>query len=110
MTTSFAGVSLPAASKIDGPHIVTIRDRVLLSGNHKVQASSVTVINPKFRCLGTWAEYEAVLALVGTSGTLITEQEPSGYGTCYISALEVQESDNPSYFYFTVEFKRDTTS
>jgi hypothetical protein len=111
MTTTFSGVTLPNASKFNSSTVVAIRDALLLSGKHRILTNTNVGFEPKYRCFGTWAEYLAVAALVGSSATLVTTQVPGGYTNCYISSLDgPEESDNPDKFYFTVSFKRDTVS
>lgn len=108
MATSFAGHTLPNASKIAHDYSIALRDSLLLVGTHMIQSNANMGFSATYRCFGTWAEFETILAHVGSSGTLITEAEPSGYTNCYISSIKVLESDNPNYFHFDVGFSRDT--
>lgn len=105
--TTFGGVLLPNASKIDATPGVLLKETVLLSGKRYIQTNTHLGFSTVFDCLGTYAEYQAVRALIGVSGTLITT--PETYTKCYISAMHLSESDNPGYFRFKVEFKQDTT-
>lgn len=110
MTTTFDGVTLPNAGKLQGQTQIAIRDALLMDGKHRIRSNTNTAFNPTFRCMGTYAQHTALVAKVGTAGTLITPQNPTGYTQCYIASLsELQESDNPSYFYWTISFKRDTS-
>lgn len=108
MATTFNGVTLPNASKISEQPIVALSDTLLVSGYHSVQTNPNLGFGATYRCLGTWAQYAAILALVGTKYTLVTEQ--TSYTNCAISSIKVQESDNPGFFYFDVEFKRETVT
>jgi hypothetical protein len=108
MTTTFGGVSLPAASKISESPQVALTDTLLLSGKHSIQTNPNMGFGAAYRCFGTWAQYQAILGLVGQSGTLVTEQ--TSYTLCYIASIKTLESDNPGYFYFDVEFKRETVT
>jgi len=108
MTTTFNSVPLPNASKISGEVGALINETVLLSGKHSIQATTGTGFGATFRCFGTWAQFEAIIALIGSPYTLITATET--YYKCYISGdVKVEESDNPSWFYFDVSFRQDTT-
>jgi hypothetical protein len=109
MTATFDNTVLPNASKLSHAYPVPSKDLLLLSGKHLIQSASLTGFEPKYRCLGTWTQFEAVLAKVGTFGTLVTDAYPSGYTDCCISSITVDESENPGYFYFDVSFKRDTS-
>jgi hypothetical protein len=104
---TFGGTALPTASKIAATPTVLLNETTLLSGKRYIQTNTNTGLATKFRCFGTWAQWEAVLAKVGVSGSLVTDSET--WTKCYISGLSVQESDNPAWFYFDVEFKQDTT-
>jgi hypothetical protein len=106
MATTFNSIPLPNASKIKHRNVIAIRDSLMLDGKHMITSNVNMGFEADYRCLGTWAQYEAVLALVGTPYTLITETET--YTNCYISVGDPSESDNPGYFYFDVSFKRDT--
>lgn len=107
MATTFGGVTLPHASKINATPGILLKETTLLSGKRYIQTNTNLGFSTKFNCFGTYAEYTAVRALIGVSGTLVTT--PETYTKCYISGLSVQESDNPEYFVFSVEFKQDTT-
>jgi len=106
MATTFNSIPLPNASKIKHRNPIAIRDSLMLDGKHMIQVNSNMGFEADYRCLGTWTQYEVVLALVGTAYSLITENET--YTNCYISVSDPTESDNPGYFYFDVSFKRDT--
>ena len=108
---TFATKTLPNASKIAASPKILIKETTLLSGKRKVQSNANVGKSAKFRCFGSWNDYLATLALVGTKGDLV--MYPSGGSTetwtnCYISGLSVAESDNPAWFYFDVEFVRET--
>ncbi|MFA6335498.1 MAG: hypothetical protein WCX48_08075 [Bacteroidales bacterium] len=105
--TTFGGVLLPNASKIDATPSILMNESTLLSGKRFIQTNTNLGFSSKFRCFGTYAQYQAIRALIGISGSLVTNQET--FTKCYISGLSVQESDNPSWFHFSVEFKQDTT-
>jgi hypothetical protein len=109
MTTTFGGVLLPAASKLDEQPVIAIRDGLLLCGKHRIQSNTNTGLEILFECMGTKEQKAAVQALIGQSETLITPQNGSGFTKMYISSFKNKESDNPLYFYFTVGFKEDTT-
>lgn len=107
MTTTFAGTTLPDASKLGATPQILLRETVLLSGKRYIQPNTHIGESVRFSCFGTKAEYLAIRNLIGVSGTLVTDFE--SFTKCYISALSLQESENPIWFAFSVEFKQDTT-
>jgi hypothetical protein len=107
MAVSFAGVPLPNASKIKGQPQILLNDTILIDGKHSIQATTQMGQVVTYTCLGTWAQYEAILALVGSDGTLITEDETYS-DHMYISSLSYEESANPNYYFFTVSFALET--
>ena len=108
MASTFGGVTLPNASKLAEDDIIQLRDALLVSGKHRVVTTANKGFSTVVKCCGTFAEKEAVRALIGTSGSLVTPWVT--YTKCSISAFTMQESDNPLKFYFDVTFKEDTTT
>ncbi len=108
MTTTFATVTLPNASKIGGGFQTLTGETVLLSGKRAVQSSTEYGRAHTFTCYGTWAQFEALLAKVGTKGDLVTEADT--FSNCYISGeLALSESNNPGSYYWKISFVQDTT-
>lgn len=108
MTTTFGGVTLPDASKIEETPEILLEETVLMSGERSIQSNTSYGFGATYHCLGTWAQYKAVLALVGVASSLVTEAGET-YTKCYISSIKVKESDSPLSYLFDVGFRQDTT-
>jgi hypothetical protein len=105
MTTTFKGATLPEASKISEEPAIRLRETVLMSGYSSIQSKTITGFGASYSCLCTWAEYKVILALVGSSGSLVTAAGET-YTYCYISALRVQETDSPGSYQVDVSFRQ----
>lgn len=104
---NFGGTELPNASKHKGTIQVLTNDTILIDGKHSIQSSTEVGTAATYTCLGTWAQYEAVLACIGSSATLDTQDE--SYTNMYISSWDgPTESANPGYYFFTVGFVKET--
>lgn len=106
---SFGGVALPNAGKISESLSIPMRDTLLASGAHELQLSTRYQVLPVVKCLGTWAQYQVVLALIGTYASLVMPSTGMTYTNCAISTITVAETDNPLYYEFQITFKQDTT-
>jgi hypothetical protein len=106
---TFSGVVLPNAGKVDETFVIPMRDALLLTGAHSIHTNTRYGLLPVFTCMGTQEQFTAVRALIGVVGDLVVPITGETYTNCYISGLKRNESNNPQYFMWTVEFKQDTT-
>ena len=107
MATTFNGVTLAGAGKAQYSFPTHTNSTTLMSGKNYVQSSAQYGVKVTFECFGTWAEFEAILALVGSKYTLVTEHDT--WTNMYIEGEpNVTESDAPGYFKFKVSFVRHT--
>ena len=102
----------PVAGKRAGTTKVQTTDTLLLSGKHSVQPTVNYGWSESYECMGTWADYLALIALIGQKLTLTITDTVAGtltYTKCAISGdISFRESDNPGYYYWTVGFVQET--
>jgi hypothetical protein len=120
VTITFGSVTLmgsdqtPIAGKRKATPIIALTDTLLLSGLHSVQTNPNVGWKEAYDCMGTWTDFLAILGQVGNKQTLTISGTPAGtltYTNCAISSFGTPtESDNPSYYYWTVEFTRETVT
>ena len=118
VTITFGTVTLmgsnktPVAGKRRATPVILTTDTLLLSGLHSVQTNPNMGWKESYDCMGTWADYLAIIGQVGKKLTLTISGTPAGtltYTNCVISSLgTATEGDNPGYYYWTVEFVRET--
>jgi hypothetical protein len=108
MTTTFAGVILPNASKVKTTFDTLTKVTVLLSGKRSVQTNPEVGMNFSVTCLGTRAQFLALLALVGTKDSLVTDDDT--YTNCAMNGnIDYTETDDPDdQFFFSFGFVRET--
>jgi len=107
MTTTFGGVTLVGAGKAKIRFKALTNETTLMSGKRYVQTNAQTGMEIEVEGLCTWAEFEAIVAAVGTGATLTNEYD--SWSNCYITGEpEATESDAPGYFNYKVQFVRHT--
>ena len=103
----------PIAGKRKGAATVRVTEKTLMSGRRVVRGSVRHGWRESYDCLGTWAEYEALLGMIGQQQTLTITGTPAGTITkekCQIGAdIPCTESENPEYYHFSVTFVQDTS-
>jgi hypothetical protein len=103
MTVTFSGVEIKNASKVRMKPEVASRDTLLQSGKHSVKSNVNYGRSWTYTGLGTKAEVNAVLALIGTKAALVTEEET--VSNAYITSWDdLEESDTVGEYFFTVTF------
>ena len=107
MTVTFDGVEIKNASKISRIYPTLTTDTVVLSGKHSVQSNTNYGYSARFAGFGSLSDVTDLLAKVGTKATLVVNGV--SFTNCYISGgVQVDESDNPSWYTYTVEFVQET--
>lgn len=102
----------PITGKRKAEPSIQIKDTLLLSGKHSIQTNVNYGWTESYDCMGTFADYLALLGMIGQKLTLVVSGTPAGtltYTKCAISgAGGLRESDNPGYYYWTVSFVQET--
>ena len=109
MTVTFDSVEIPNASKISEEFPTLTKETTLLSGKISVQSSTEHGYGATFKGFGTEAQADALLEKIGTKGSLIVNG--ATHGNCVIKGVpEKEESDNPAWFFITLNFVQDTVT
>jgi len=113
MTVSFYSssssvVSFNAIEESDGYDLL-VKETVLLSGDLAVDASTHRHFKPSFTCIDTSTVRAGLLALIGSSGTLVING--TSYANCYIRSFGRAEIlPRSSYIRFPISFVQETTA
>jgi hypothetical protein len=111
-TITFGSLSLSAllASQRDVTRSTSTSDKLLLNGKHSVQTNVNTGLNETYILTGTWADFDALLALVGTFQTLtiVTLSTTYTYTNCVISGEIGAKEISPTKCKMTVKFVQQT--
>jgi hypothetical protein len=103
----------PIAGKRKGAATVRVTEKTLMSGRRVVRGSVRYGWKETYDCLGTWAEYMALIGMIGQQQTLAITGTPAGTLTrtkCQIGGdILYSESENPGYYHFSVTFVQDTS-
>ena len=106
--SSSSMVTLPRCQEEEHGYNVLTNETVLLSGKISVQASTVYGYNPTFTCVGTATERDSLVALIGSSGTLVING--TTHESMYIKSFgPAQMHPMSSYFTFRISFVKETT-
>jgi hypothetical protein len=103
---------LPVTGKRKVSVPITLSDQVLLDGRHNLMGSTRTGWKGTYACMGPYANFLALVGLVGTQQTLTVSGTPAGTLTktkCMISDISAEESEDPNSYYWNVTFSQDTT-
>jgi hypothetical protein len=104
---TFAGVVLKNPSKLAIKYSVITTDTVLATGEHSIQTTDEYGVEAVVECFGIEEDVDAILAVRGVKGTLITLE--SSITNCYLTGgIKVEESDGPGYFKYTVTIVKET--
>jgi uncharacterized protein YaiE (UPF0345 family) len=88
--------------------VVNTKDTILLSGKHSVQSNVNYGFGATFDCFGSESDVNDIVGMIGSSQTLTIGT--TAYTKCYITGnIEVQESDNPDWVYYSVGFVQETS-
>lgn len=108
MVVTFGGVELKNASKIANTYSTRSGVTVLATGKSSIQSSSEFGRGATFRCLGEWADITALLALVGTPGTLTIGAITTFSSAYIVGDIKVDESKRPGWYFYTVNIEEET--
>lgn len=106
MTVTFASVSLPHPLIKPGTKVQTNSAR-LTSGKMKYQTSTSTDPSWKVTCLCTSAERAAIIALIGTVGSLVIDG--TTYTDCLIKSWDKDDEINPVTWQIGFTLVQDTS-
>jgi hypothetical protein len=111
MSVTFDSVTVPVAQSETLDIRPLMRETVLLSGALRVQSSTAYHQAPAFSCIGTSSEYSALVAKIGTKGSLMVNSTTATYANCYIRTIgPVTKISNTTKFTFNIGFVQDTAS
>lgn len=106
MTISFAGVTLKNVQEFDKSPEVRATVTTLASGAKSIQSTATTGFSREYHCTTQdYADVSALLAKVGTAGTLI--EDGTSYTNCRITAWLRLSAFGDNYEY-AVRIERDT--
>jgi hypothetical protein len=111
MTTTFGGTELKNASKGNIRYPVKTTTTGLMSGKDYVQYAPAGMHGTEVTvsCLGERADITALLSLVGSKQTLITDDQT--FTNMIIQGeIEERETDAPGWFEYIVHFVRHTAA
>lgn len=103
MTVTFSGVEIKDASPPRIKPEIASRDTLLQSGKHSVKSNANYGRSWTYTGLGTIAEVNALLDLIGSNAALVTEEET--ITAAYLTSWDdLEESEAPGKFFYTVTF------
>lgn len=106
MIVTFDGVTLNEP-KVQPQRDPLLNENLLVSGETKLTTSSIVKTSWQISCICTYAELTALIAKMGTSGSLVING--TTYTKCSIAKCKEKEL-NPNYTKVTLTFKQDTTT
>lgn len=108
---TLSGNPLPLAGQREIERQTATSSKLLLSGKYSVQTNVNTSNVMSFDCRGSFADFLALLALVGTFQTLTVTGPPSGtetYTNCTISGSPSAKQIGIDVYQYKVEFTQQT--
>lgn len=107
-SSSSSVVSFNAIDEGDGYDLL-VKETVLLSGDLAVDASTHYHFRPAFTVIDTSTVRDGLLALIGSSGTLVING--TSYSNCYIKSFgRAEVLPRSSYIRWPISFVRETTA
>jgi hypothetical protein len=108
MTTTFGGVEIKEAGEITVSYQTRTREAITHGGKSNVQTSTQYGTLLSLEGMGTQADVDALVAMIGAIDTLITDD--ATYTNMAIQGDIKTKKAAPGNQYYTVTFIRKTTS
>jgi hypothetical protein len=108
MSVSFGGVTLPIPQTQSEEYPNTCNETQLYNGKYSIQASTEYAKHFAFSCVGTSSQRDALLALIGTSTSLVVGG--TTHDNFFIRSFgPVEKISMTNYYSFSIAFAQDTS-